>query len=101
MREPKEDIQARFVAFLGYLMRRPEQEIAVVTHSSFLYMGLELFAGTETDSPEVTDATRRWFENCESRRYVISDSMLSPEALTVQPPTDEAKRHLAAQALRT
>ena len=98
VREAREDIQARFIAFLGDLVRRPEREIAVVTHSSFLYMGLELFAGTETDSPEVTDATRRWFENCEFRRFVVSDSMLAPEALSVQPPTEEARKHLAAQA---
>jgi len=99
-REPKEHLEARFVAFLRYLLSRPEREIAVVTHSSFLFFGLALFAGSETDSPEVTDGVRRWFENCESRRLYLSDSMLAPESLAIKPPTEEATKALAAQAER-
>ena len=36
-RETTQELLARGVAFVRYLMKRPETRMAVVTHSSFLY----------------------------------------------------------------
>lgn len=42
-RETKDEVRARGLAFLRWVMARPEQHIAVVTHSSFLHFTLSCF----------------------------------------------------------
>ena len=67
-------LQARGLQFLRWLLQRPEQHIAVVTHSSFLYHMLRNFG---TDSSEhVQEELHKWFLNCELRSIVLSDVMV-------------------------
>ena len=53
-------------------MARPEREIAVVTHSSFMAYMLRLFGG-EGCSEAVTVELHRWPNNCEMRPVVVYD----------------------------
>ncbi|KAK9830223.1 hypothetical protein WJX72_010435 [[Myrmecia] bisecta] len=71
-REPKEHITARGLCFMQWLMQRPEARIAVVTHSSFLYYMMSQFG--HAGAPLVKGELHRWYENCEMRTVVLSDS---------------------------
>jgi hypothetical protein len=66
-------LQARGLKFLRWLLLRPEQSIAVVTHSSFLHHMLRNF-GTDA-SVHVQGELHKWFHNCELRSIVVSDVM--------------------------
>ncbi|GBF94404.1 hypothetical protein Rsub_07218 [Raphidocelis subcapitata] len=70
-RETKEEIQARGRVFMAQLMARPEQEIAVVTHSSFVHYLLTNYG--HTASTHVQGDLHRWFENAELRSVVVAD----------------------------
>jgi len=74
VRESKEDIRARGARFLAWLAARPEGEIAVVSHSSFLHFTLSnaVQAAAVHSEPVVAELTR-WFENCELRTLVVAD----------------------------
>ena len=53
------------------LLRRPESNIAVVTHSSFLDATFNsLGVGY---SPAVKGEMQRWFDNCEMRTVIVAD----------------------------
>lgn len=61
-REPLEALAARANRFLDYLMKRPEQHLGVVTHSSFLAALCNVALDT-SGSPGL----REWFDNAELR----------------------------------
>lgn len=64
-REPDEEVVKRCKEFLDWLVRRPEKEIVVVTHSAYLR---HLFNHVlHTDNSEDRDH----YENCEMRSYVL------------------------------
>lgn len=71
-REEKEQIKARGAKFMQWLMTRPEQRIAVVSHSSFLFFTMANF-GLHA-STTVQGELHRWYENCEMRTIVLSDN---------------------------
>jgi len=78
-RESVAQIQARALAFLQWLEKRPERAIAVVAHSAFLTLGLlPLFVGHPGYAPEMSDAMGRYFQNCEMRSYVMTAANAPP-----------------------
>eukprot|EP00930_Biecheleria_cincta_P041753 TRINITY_DN28674_c0_g1_i1.p1 TRINITY_DN28674_c0_g1~~TRINITY_DN28674_c0_g1_i1.p1 ORF type:complete len:368 (-),score=72.02 TRINITY_DN28674_c0_g1_i1:235-1185(-) len=68
-REPEQHVHNRAMAFLQWLAERPEQEVAVVTHSSFLKNLFKLFG--EDISKEDQDVLRAVPANCELRTVVL------------------------------
>ncbi|KAH1245104.1 Phosphoglycerate mutase-like protein 1 [Glycine max] len=81
IREKNEEVAARGLKFLEWLWTRKEKEIAVVTHSGFLFHSLSAF-GNDCH-PNVKNEICTHFANCELR------SMMSPL------PTILAKFHMA------
>ena len=69
--EPEEAVVLRGRQFLQWLMSLPQTNIAVVTHSAFLWFTLNLF-GAENGRP-VRERLQRWYENCEMRTVVLGD----------------------------
>jgi len=69
--EPEEAVVLRGRQFLQWLMTLPQSNIAVVTHSAFLWFTLSGF-GSENIRP-VRERVQRWYENCEMRSVVLSD----------------------------
>jgi hypothetical protein len=63
-RESDEDLAHRSGLFLQWIMARPEQHIAVVTHSSWLSIMFKHFAASDEN-------LTRWFENAEMRTVVL------------------------------
>lgn len=70
-RETHEEIRRRGVRFLQWLMSRPEQHIAVVSHSSFFFFMLQAFG--HGAAPRVQGELHKWYDNCELRTVVLSD----------------------------
>ncbi|CAA2970114.1 Hypothetical predicted protein [Olea europaea subsp. europaea] len=71
VRETKEELAARGMNFLIWLLSRKEKEIAVVTHSGFLYHTLAAF-GNDCH-PLVKREISKHFANCELRSLIIVD----------------------------
>ncbi|KAF8019689.1 hypothetical protein BT93_G0396 [Corymbia citriodora subsp. variegata] len=71
VRETKEELAARGIKFLNWLWTRKEKEIAVVTHSGFLFHTLASFG--EDCHPLVKTEICGHFANCELRSMVIVD----------------------------
>ncbi|KAL2537196.1 Phosphoglycerate mutase-like protein 1 [Forsythia ovata] len=71
VRETKEELAARGMKFMIWLLSRKEKEIAVVTHSGFLYHTLAVF-GNDCH-PLVKQEISKHFANCELRSLVIVD----------------------------
>lgn len=71
VREENEAVAARGQKFLNWLWTRKEKEIAVVTHSGFLYHTLSAF-GNDCH-PSVKSEICKHFANCELRSVVIVD----------------------------
>ena len=69
--EPEEAVVLRGRQFLQWIMTLPESNIAVVTHSAFLWFTLSGF-GAENARP-VRERLQRWYENCEMRSVVLGD----------------------------
>ena len=69
--EPEAEVVFRGREFLQWLMSLPQTNIAVVTHSAFLWFTLSLF-GVENARP-VRERLQRWYENCEMRSVVLGD----------------------------
>ncbi|PSC75000.1 phosphoglycerate mutase [Micractinium conductrix] len=69
--ESESSVVVRGFNFLNWLMQRPETNIAVVTHSAFLWFTLACF-GNEFARP-VRENLQRWYENCEMRTVVLTD----------------------------
>ncbi|KAI3751924.1 hypothetical protein L2E82_23018 [Cichorium intybus] len=70
-REKNEDVAARGVKFMKWLLTREEKEIAVVTHSGFLYHTLGAYG--EDCHPTLKKEMSKHFNNCELRSMVIVD----------------------------
>lgn len=71
VRETKEELAARGMKFFNWLFMRKEKEIAVVTHSGFLFHTL---AGFGNDyHPDLKKEISSHFANCELRSMVIAD----------------------------
>ncbi|KAJ1421349.1 Histidine phosphatase superfamily, clade-1 [Sesbania bispinosa] len=70
-REKIEEVAARGLKFLEWLWTRKEKEIAVVTHSSFLFNTLRAF-GNDCH-PNMKSEICTHFANCELRSMVIVD----------------------------
>ncbi|XP_075520784.1 phosphoglycerate mutase-like protein 1 isoform X3 [Primulina tabacum] len=71
VRETKEDVAARGMTFMKWLFTRKEKEIAVVSHSGFLFHTLTAF-GNECH-PLVKKEISSHFANCELRSMTIVD----------------------------
>lgn len=71
VRETKAEVAARGVKFMNWLCTRKETEIAVVTHSGFLFHTLSQF-GNDCH-PLMRDDISKRFTNCELRSMVIVD----------------------------
>ncbi|KAI3987587.1 hypothetical protein MKX01_021499 [Papaver californicum] len=71
VREPNEGVTARGIEFLNWLWMRKEKEIAVVTHSGFLFHTLKSFGSSY--HPLMKDEVCKHFANCELRSMVIVD----------------------------
>jgi broad specificity phosphatase PhoE len=68
-REPQEHTIRRAIKFLRWLSSRPEKEIAVVTHSSFLKCMFKVFGGESCKQDQ--DVLRAVPANCELRTVVL------------------------------
>lgn len=85
IRETKEELADRGLKFLNWLWTRKEKEIAIVTHSGFLFHTLHSF-GSDCH-PLVKKEISKHFANCELRSMVIVDrSMIGSEASTTNYP---------------
>ncbi|KAH6789873.1 Phosphoglycerate mutase family protein [Perilla frutescens var. frutescens] len=71
VRETKEEVAARGMNFMNWLFTRKEKEIAIVTHSGFLFHTLGAF-GNDCH-PLVKKEVSSHFANCELRSMVIID----------------------------
>ncbi|GAB2292062.1 hypothetical protein Dimus_026309 [Dionaea muscipula] len=71
VRETTAEVAARGVQFMNWLCARKEREIAVVTHSGFLFHTLSQF-GNDCH-PLIKDEICKHFANCEVRSMVIVD----------------------------
>lgn len=71
VRETKEEVADRGMKFMNWLWTRKEREIAVVTHSGFLFHTLSRF-GNDCH-PQMKDEIGKHFANCELRSMVIVD----------------------------
>jgi len=78
IREKNEEVAARGMKFLNWLWTREEKEIAIVTHSGFLFHTLSAF-GNECH-PSVKSEICAHFANCELRSVVIVDRSLKSSA---------------------
>lgn len=70
-REKNEEVAARGMKFLNWLLTRKEKEIAIVSHSGFLYHTLSAFG--DDCHVSVKNEICRHFANCELRSMVIVD----------------------------
>ncbi|KDP41526.1 hypothetical protein JCGZ_15933 [Jatropha curcas] len=85
VREENEEVAARGQKFLNWLWTRKENEIAVVTHSGFLYHTLSAF-GSDCH-PSVKSEICTHFKNCELRSVVIVDrGMVGSDSATTNYP---------------
>ena len=76
--ESEGSVVARGLEFLRWVMSQPEREIAIVTHSAFLWFTLSTFGGD--CSRAVKSQYQRWFDNGEMRAVILTD------LLHVRPP---------------
>ncbi|KAM7470568.1 hypothetical protein LguiA_008751 [Lonicera macranthoides] len=80
IRETKEEVAARGAKFLNWLWTRKEKEIAIVTHSGFLFHTLGAF-GNDCH-PSVKNEIGKHFANCELRSMVIVDRSMAGSDLS-------------------
>lgn len=73
--ESNEMMCERSHRFMEWVMRRPEQHIAVVTHSAFMAAMLREFGATDQlgCTRAVKEEMHRWPNNCEMRPVVVVD----------------------------
>ncbi|KAL9685154.1 hypothetical protein QQ045_022601 [Rhodiola kirilowii] len=71
IREKNEEVAERGMKFLNWIWTREEKEIAVVSHSGFLYHTLSTFG--HDCHPSVKSEITNHFANCELRSVVIVD----------------------------
>lgn len=70
-REKNEEVAARGMEFMKWLFTREENEIAVVTHSGFLFHTLAAYG--DDCHPTLKKEMSKHFNNCELRSMVIVD----------------------------
>ncbi|KAL4853906.1 Phosphoglycerate mutase-like protein [Chlorella vulgaris] len=70
-RESHDEIRKRGVEFVRWLQQRPEQHIAVVSHSAFLFFMMSNFGRGAATS--VQSELHKWYDNCEMRTVVLCD----------------------------
>ncbi|XP_008785315.1 phosphoglycerate mutase-like protein 1 isoform X1 [Phoenix dactylifera] len=79
IREANEEVAARGMKFINWLWTRKEKEIAIVTHSGFLFHTLNMF-GNDCH-PVIKKEISKHFANCELRSMVLFDrSMLGQDS---------------------
>ena len=71
VREAIDVVAARGMKFLDWLWTREENEIAIVTHSSFLDFTLNMYS--KECHPTIAEDMRKRFANCELRSMVLVD----------------------------
>lgn len=71
-RETNEHVASRGVEFLNWLWTRKEKEIAIVTHSGFLYHTLQKISANYP--PLIKNEISQHFANCELRSFTLMDS---------------------------
>ncbi|CAM0908046.1 unnamed protein product [Alopecurus aequalis] len=71
VREANESVAARGMKFIDWLWTREEKEIAIVSHSDFLFSTLNMY-GKECH-PTVAEEMGKHFNNCELRSMVLVD----------------------------
>ncbi|CAK9325534.1 unnamed protein product [Citrullus colocynthis] len=85
IRETNDEVAERGLKFLKWLWTRKEKEIAVVSHSGFLFHALSAF-GNDC-RPFIKDEICKHFANCELRSFVLVDrSMIGSESSTTNFP---------------
>ncbi|PKI64857.1 phosphoglycerate mutase-like protein 1 isoform X2 [Punica granatum] len=85
VREKDEEVAIRGMKFLNWLWTRKEREIAIVSHSGFLYHALSNF-GNDCH-PQIKSEICTHFANCELRSVVIVDrSMIGSNSSTTNFP---------------
>lgn len=72
VRESDEDLAARGINFFNWLWTREEEEIAIVTHSAFLFQTLKMFGDDCHES--VKSEMQEIFQNCELRSMLLVDT---------------------------
>ncbi|KAK1276082.1 hypothetical protein QJS04_geneDACA001494 [Acorus gramineus] len=73
-REANEHVAARGTKFINWLWTRKEKEIAIVTHSGFLYHTLKKIAND--CNPLIKEEISTHFHNCELRSMVLIDESI-------------------------
>ncbi|CAM6121506.1 unnamed protein product [Calypogeia fissa] len=71
VRETDDELYARARKFVQWLLKRKEKEIAVVSHSSFLFHLMTTFG--DDCSPVVREELQALYANCEMRTVVLAD----------------------------
>ncbi|KAF9609679.1 hypothetical protein IFM89_017858 [Coptis chinensis] len=85
IREPNEDVADRGMKFLKWLWTRKEKEIAVVTHSGFLFHTFKELGNRY--HPLMKEEICKHFTNCELRSMVIVDTnMIGSDSSTTNYP---------------
>lgn len=74
VREANEEVAVRGINFIDWLWTRKETEIAVVTHSGFLFHTLQKIG--KDFHPLIKDEICKHFGNCELRSMIIFDRSL-------------------------
>ncbi|ONM19133.1 Phosphoglycerate mutase-like protein [Zea mays] len=75
VRETNEAVALRGMKFMDWLWTREEKEIAIVSHSGFLFHTLSMYS--KECHPTIRDEVSKHFANCELRSMVLVDrSML-------------------------
>ncbi|RLM65485.1 phosphoglycerate mutase-like protein 1 [Panicum miliaceum] len=79
VREANESVALRGMKFIDWLWTREEKEIAIVSHSGFLYHTLSTYS--KDCHPTIRDEVGKHFANCELRSMVLVDrSMLGSDS---------------------
>ncbi|MEW5312701.1 MAG: hypothetical protein WDW38_004316 [Sanguina aurantia] len=68
-RESLPAIMGRALSFVEWLMSRPEQHIAVVSHCEFLHCVMNVLEHRDDHNRSLS----KWFANCEMRTLVLGD----------------------------
>ncbi|XP_022146854.1 phosphoglycerate mutase-like protein 1 isoform X3 [Momordica charantia] len=85
IRDTRVEVAARGLKFLKWLLIRKEKEIAVVSHSGFLFYSLHAFGNDS--HPFIKNEFCERFANCELRSFVLIDrSMIGSESSTTNFP---------------
>lgn len=75
VREANSEVAARGIKFINWLWTLKEKEIAIVTHSGFLFHTLQQFGNS--CHPLMKDEISKHFANCELRSMVLVDRSMA------------------------